>query len=43
MSAGLIQPNGGADSQKKLSALAETARHARMARAPHVDHTEAVK
>jgi uncharacterized membrane protein len=43
MSAGLIQPNGGADSQKKLSALAETARHARMSRPPRVDHTEAVK
>jgi hypothetical protein len=29
MSAGMIQPGGGADQQKKLAALAETARAAR--------------
>jgi uncharacterized membrane protein len=43
MSAGLIQPNGGADTHKKLSALAETAKVARMSRAAKADHTEAVK
>jgi len=43
MSAGLIQPNGGADTHKKLSALAETAKVARMQRAAKADHTEAVK
>ncbi len=32
MSAGLIQPNGGGDTQKKLSALAEAAKIARAAR-----------
>ncbi|MDQ2082731.1 DUF502 domain-containing protein [Xanthobacteraceae bacterium Astr-EGSB] len=43
MSAGLIQPNGGADTHKKLSALAETAKVARMSRAAKADHSEAVK
>jgi len=31
MSAGMVQPSGGADQQKKLAALAETARIARAA------------
>lgn len=43
MSAGLIQPNGGGDTQKKLAALAETARVARMSHPVRADHTEAVK
>jgi len=34
MSAGMIQPGGGPDQQKKLSALAETARVARAVRTP---------
>jgi uncharacterized membrane protein len=43
MSAGLIQPNGGNDTQKKLAALAETAKFARLARAPQVGESASVK
>jgi uncharacterized membrane protein len=43
MSAGLIQPNGGADSQKKLAALAETAKLARMSHPHRVSETETAK
>lgn len=43
MSAGLIQPNGGSDTQKKLSALAETARLARAARTPRVGESASAK
>jgi hypothetical protein len=32
MSAGMVQPDGGADSQKKLASLAQTARAARAVR-----------
>jgi uncharacterized membrane protein len=41
MSAGLIQPNGGGDTQKKLSALAEAAKIARASRGARV--SEAAK
>jgi uncharacterized membrane protein len=43
MSAGLIQPNGGNDTQKKLAALADTAKLARMARVPRVGESASVK
>ncbi len=40
MTAGLIQPNGGADTQKKLSAMAEAARAAQSARTTEPATTE---
>jgi uncharacterized membrane protein len=39
MSAGLIQPNGGNDTQKKLAALAESAQFANVARSAHEAET----
>jgi uncharacterized membrane protein len=40
MTAGLIQPNGGADTQKKLQAMADTARAAQALRKPEKVATE---
>jgi len=43
MSAGMVQPGGGPDQQKRLSALAETARLARVAQTSRPPETESVK